>query len=707
MKGIKFKAKHLLILCAVMLTAFGIPSFTHADASDYPTSISTNRANGLVTYAVNGLGAGQGTATGSSVAGNTDPVKTITLQVTSTTTKKIALSKDITLTPENCVNGTYTGTLSLSDINYAYDTYSLSFIIGKDTVTAGTADLSIHTDKIRMTVTGSKSSASRTMSLVSSESAGEVLIPGAGNQISVMAWYNTANENTAKTIGAKSDIIGNNGLTWPAVDVSRVGNQYGKWNAKLVLTNTNNADVNVNLAQATYSITPTLTSFVTKKTSTFEKNKSFGVYIYGVKNVYGVKKLSFRIYNSKGKKVATISGVSKNASGSQFYAAVTMKKLKYALGNYTVKAALTDMNGRTKVLSKTTTADQSLKPGTLSVTKKNAVCKYKLTNAYLPGYIKKVNFVLYKGTKKKESKVVKSTAGKKKISLSLPIEAMGKYTIKAYGYTAWGKRVLLNQQSYTLKKKDMGKNGWYYEKYNGVKYKVYYVNNVKQTDVTKVLKLKKSNATHTNNFYIEVNRAACTVTIYMKNSETGKYDIPVKTCTVCVGSDVSTVAGAGALNVKTYFTPIGTYSICSNGESVKYSLKTMYEPDNRILYARWATHIVGNVYFHAIAVGTQSHYALSSSKFNRLGSPASAGCIRMTVADAKWIYDYASTGSTVKIVKGNASKPGPLGKDATIKTNGVNYDPTDPDVPDSRKKADYKAKRISGYIKKNGTRVGY
>lgn len=67
----------------------------------------------------------------------------------------------------------------------------------------------------------------------------------------------------------------------------------------------------------------------------------------------------------------------------------------------------------------------------------------------------------------------------------------------------------------------------------------------------------------------------------------------------------------------------------------------------------------------------------------------------------KWIYDYTSTGNTIKIVKGSTKKPGPLGKAKTIKVKGgINYDPTDPGVPDSRKKKDYKAKRISGYLTK-------
>ena len=220
--------------------------------------------------------------------------------------------------------------------------------------------------------------------------------------------------------------------------------------------------------------------------------------------------------------------------------------------------------------------------------------------------------------------------------------------------------------------------------------------------------LKKSSSSHQNKFYIEVNRAACVVTIYMYNDETNKYDIPVKTCSVCVGSDIWTVAGTGGLHEKSAYTPIGTYSVCTNGQSVKYTMKPMHEPDGSTVYARWATHIVGNVYFHSIAVGTQSHYALPAVTYNKLGRPASAGCIRMAVADAKWIYDYTSTGNTIKIVKGSTKKPGPLGKAKTIKVKGgINYDPTDPGVPDSRKKKDYKAKRISGYLTKKGKKIGY
>ena len=246
-----------------------------------------------------------------------------------------------------------------------------------------------------------------------------------------------------------------------------------------------------------------------------------------------------------------------------------------------------------------------------------------------------------------------------------------------------------------------GKNGWVYEKYNGKTYKFYYKNGVKQTDVSSLVDKSKME--------LVINRAAGVVTAYAYDSEKKSYCIPVKAFTVSVGSDVSSNKTSKGLNIKSRFTPLGTYSVCSNGTAVKYSVKTMVEPDKSRVYARWTTHIVGNVYFHAIAVSKNSHKALNYKTYNKLGSPASAGCIRMTVADAKWIYDNARTGTKVEIVKGSKSYPGPLGKPATIKINSskVKYDPTDPEISDSTKSKDYKAKRISGYMKKNGTKVGY
>lgn len=693
----KAKLHYLLYLTcfAALLFFIGLPA-TPAHAADYSASTIVNRVSGECQYTVKGLDASQ--------AG------TLTLQVVHKGTQEIALQTNIALSPENCPDGTYTGSFSLDALNRSYDTYTVNLIIENSIITAGECDFSIHADKLAIQVDGAPGSAGRTITVTSTEAAGSVVIPGQNNSVSVLAWPEGGDETTAQPIVPKTPFT-EGGMKLTA-NASLAGSAYGNWNAKLVLAN-ETAGAAQKLASATYSVTPTVKSFTVKKSKSLEKKKSFGITLDGLENVYEVKKVTFTLLNSKGKKSASVTGTRKKADGSKFYAEVSMKKLGYALDSYTIQATLTDKNGTQKTLEGTATADQQAHNGTLTIAKSgNASCTFKLSNAYIPGNIKKMRFVVYDldGGKQKKAGAYKvtGTSGKKKVSLKVKCDEKGQYKVEVYGYTTWGKKIFLNEKTYRLRKKDMGKNGWYYEKYNGKTYKFYYINNEKQIDLTNIINLQESNSSNTNRLYIELNRAAGTVTIYLYNEETKKYDIPIKTCAVSVGRDVGTVAGTGGLHEHSSYTPIGTYSICTNGTSVKYSMKPMHEPDDSIVYARWASHIVGNVYFHAIAVSTDSHYALPSYRYNLLGSPASAGCIRMTVADAKWIYDYASTGTTVKIVKGDSSKPGPLGKPPIIKTTGsINYDPTDPAVPDSRKKADYKAKKITGYMTRSGKRVGY
>ena len=63
-----------------------------------------------------------------------------------------------------------------------------------------------------------------------------------------------------------------------------------------------------------------------------------------------------------------------------------------------------------------------------------------------------------------------------------------------------------------------------------------------------------------------------------------------------------------------------------------------------------------------------------------MGTSASLGCIRLTVKNAKWIYDNCAAGTKVYFYKD--SNPGPLGKPSERKISGdseVNsWDPTDP-----------------------------
>ena len=85
------------------------------------------------------------------------------------------------------------------------------------------------------------------------------------------------------------------------------------------------------------------------------------------------------------------------------------------------------------------------------------------------------------------------------------------------------------------------------------------------------------------------------------------------------------------------------------------------------------------IFFHSVACSSPDPtYSLAAGNYNMLGQPASHGCIRLCVRDAKWIYDNCSVGTTVTI---NDTAYSAFDKPATIKIPaGQNWDPTDPDV---------------------------
>jgi hypothetical protein len=678
----------LLFMLAAVFTAIG---FLPAAGMAAETSVvSVDRLNGICTYTLQGIDITQ-----------TDSA---TIQILNADTGEMAFQSVIALNEENCADGTYQGTFTLEDLGNVRAEYSVIFVIGEERIAAGNCDFSNSSAKTKMTVKGKDSAAKRSVKLTGLETdsvSGEY-------QIVILAWPKGEKEANAKEIGSAALVSGSSIKV--SVDVSQAGEAYGTWKTKAVLRGSGQSE-DVKLAEANYEVAPAYAGITVKKSKALEEKQSFLVILNSLNNVYEIKNVTFQIYNSNNELAAEVKG--EKGKKGKYTAEVTLKKLDYKLDQYTVKAFFTDVNDNEQSLDAEASVDETMQKGTLSVTAKgNGKFSFVLKKAYLPGTIKKVEFVQYSVQDSKEKKLDTYTAktknGKNKFSVSVKHTESGSYLVKAYGVTSWGEEVLLNQQAYQVKKDDLGKNGWYYEKYNGKTYKFYYIDGKKQTDLTKLLNIKKSSGTSGSNLYIELNRAACTVTIYLYDEETGKYDIPVKSCPVSVGRDVSSTGSSSSLSTSTSFTPLGDYSICSNGTAVKYTLKPMYEPNGSTVYSRWCTHVVGNIYFHSIAVGSDTHYGLSSYTYNKLGSPASAGCIRMMVADAKWIYDYVKTGTEVKILKGDSSHPGPFGKPKTIKTtSSIHYDPTDPAVPDSRKKADYKAGRISGYMTKSGERVGY
>ncbi len=156
-----------------------------------------------------------------------------------------------------------------------------------------------------------------------------------------------------------------------------------------------------------------------------------------------------------------------------------------------------------------------------------------------------------------------------------------------------------------------------------------------------------------------VDRTTCVVTIYAKDT-TGKYCIPVKAMTCSVGLAATPTPKSG------WSKPYKTIS--------KSRWQTLMGPS----YGQYATRVVAGIYFHSVAGSNTTSYNLSASNYNMLGQPASHGCIRLNVRDAKWIYDNCKLGMSVVI---NDNMYNPFDKPATIKIPAnQTYDPTDPAV---------------------------
>jgi len=98
-------------------------------------------------------------------------------------------------------------------------------------------------------------------------------------------------------------------------------------------------------------------------------------------------------------------------------------------------------------------------------------------------------------------------------------------------------------------------------------------------------------------------------------------------------------------------------------------------------YGRYCVHIFGDYLFHSVPYDKKyDKKSMPTKEFNKLGKDASKGCVRLSVNDAKWVYNNCKKGTKVTIYK--SSDPGPLGKPEGIKVNTTRkkyWDPTDND----------------------------
>lgn len=179
-----------------------------------------------------------------------------------------------------------------------------------------------------------------------------------------------------------------------------------------------------------------------------------------------------------------------------------------------------------------------------------------------------------------------------------------------------------------------------------------------KTTVSKsTITTKDSRTVSSKPYYIEVIRNQNIVIIYGKGSD-NKYSKVVKVF----------VASTGRNNK----TPLGTYKT-TRGDKWGWLVGGVA--------GQYITRFYGSYLFHSVPYYTNNKGKLEWEEYNKLGTQASAGCVRLTVRDAKWIYDNIANGTTVKIYDGpiptGITKPSAQKISASSPNRG--WDPTDPD----------------------------
>ena len=167
-----------------------------------------------------------------------------------------------------------------------------------------------------------------------------------------------------------------------------------------------------------------------------------------------------------------------------------------------------------------------------------------------------------------------------------------------------------------------------------------------------------------SSYRITLNRRKCQIMVYAK-SETGKYDLPVKTFVCSVGLPSTP-------------TPTGTFRTLQKAGSVgTQGIVELMGPS----WGKWGTMFTWtnkyHIWFHSVACGsTDPTYSLPAGAYNKLGMPASHGCVRLNVRDAKWIYMNCPLGTEVTV---SDTVSTPFDKPVSIRIPaGQNWDPTDP-----------------------------
>ena len=165
-----------------------------------------------------------------------------------------------------------------------------------------------------------------------------------------------------------------------------------------------------------------------------------------------------------------------------------------------------------------------------------------------------------------------------------------------------------------------------------------------------------SNQENSMPYYIKVNVAMNCVTIYGKDGN-GEYTQPITSMVCSTGSDTPTSGVFKLGNRREWHALFGD------------------------VFGQFVTNITGNILFHSVPYTAIAHNALEYWEYDKLGTSASMGCVRLRVSDAMWIYYNCAYGTQCEFYN-DTSSSGPLGKPSVQKISDNiacrDWDPTDP-----------------------------
>jgi lipoprotein-anchoring transpeptidase ErfK/SrfK len=103
------------------------------------------------------------------------------------------------------------------------------------------------------------------------------------------------------------------------------------------------------------------------------------------------------------------------------------------------------------------------------------------------------------------------------------------------------------------------------------------------------------------------------------------------------------------------------YMLCSSGKNNKTPIGIFKAGKHHVRFGRFSiggcaqywSLITRRIYFHSVLYNSKNAQSYIESAYNRLGTPVSHGCVRLTVPDARWIYYNIAPGTEIEIRKGS------------------------------------------------------